>query len=53
MSIVRDLFQSDPAEIGRELHEFAAQLYPTCRSITGDGIRHTLARIQQRRASFS
>ncbi len=48
MSIVRDLFQQDPAELGRELHEFAAELYPICRSITGDGIRQTLARIQQR-----
>ncbi|MGB9433235.1 MAG: DUF4910 domain-containing protein [Candidatus Acidiferrum sp.] len=33
---------------GRELHRFAAELYPTCRSITGDGIRQTLRAIQQR-----
>ncbi len=36
------------AETGRELHRFAAELYPTCRSITGDGIRRTLRKIQQR-----
>jgi aminopeptidase-like protein len=35
-------------EIGRELHRFAAELYPICRSITGDGIRRTLALIQNR-----
>jgi aminopeptidase-like protein len=30
------------------LHRFAADLYPICRSITGDGIRQTLAMIQER-----
>ena len=33
---------------GRELHRFATELYPICRSITGDGIRQTLRKIQQR-----
>lgn len=28
--------------LGRELHGFAAELYPICRSITGRGIRQTL-----------
>jgi len=32
---------------GQELHGFAAELYPICRSITGDGVRRTLARIQK------
>jgi aminopeptidase-like protein len=32
----------DPKVTGVELHAFAAQLYPICRSITGDGIRQTL-----------
>lgn len=32
-------------EIGSELHGFAAELFPICRSITGDGIRDTLRRI--------
>jgi len=36
------------ADLGRELHAFAAELYPICRSITGDGIRATLNRIGQR-----
>jgi aminopeptidase-like protein len=36
------------AETGKELHQFAAQLYPICRSITGDGIRQTLAMIGNR-----
>jgi aminopeptidase-like protein len=37
----------DPENIGREMHRFAAGLYPICRSITGDGIRRTLAVIQE------
>jgi len=40
--------QRDPEIIGRELHRFAEELYPICRSITGEGIRRTLAMIQQR-----
>lgn len=38
----------DAAELGRELHGFAAELYPICRSITGNGTRHTLREIQKR-----
>ena len=38
----------DPIALGNELHQFAAELYPICRSITGAGIRRTLASIQQR-----
>jgi aminopeptidase-like protein len=34
-------------EIGQEMHRFARDLYPICRSITGAGIRRTLATIQQ------
>jgi aminopeptidase-like protein len=48
MSLLTELLQSRLPEIGRELHQFAAELYPICRSITGEGIRHTLALIQQR-----
>ena len=32
----------------RNFHRFAAQLYPICRSITGDGIRRTLGMIGER-----
>jgi aminopeptidase-like protein len=35
-------------EIGQELHRFAAELYPICRSITGNGIRQTLGLVQNR-----
>ena len=32
----------DAAAIGDEIHALAAELYPICRSITGDGVRQTL-----------
>jgi len=48
MYIVKELDQEDSTKIGRQLHDFAADLYPICRSITGDGIRRTLAMIQSR-----
>lgn len=38
----------DARRVGEDLHQFAAELYPVCRSITGYGIRATLARIGQR-----
>jgi aminopeptidase-like protein len=31
----------DLAEVGEEMHAFAAELYPICRSITDGGIRQT------------
>ncbi len=33
------------AKVGEEMHELIADLYPICRSITGDGLRETLRRI--------
>jgi aminopeptidase-like protein len=48
MKLVKDLDQKGPDRIGSELHRFAAELYPICRSITGNGIRQTLAKIQER-----
>jgi aminopeptidase-like protein len=30
---------------GIDLHQFAAELFPICRSITGEGVRKTIARI--------
>lgn len=32
--------------VGREMYELASKLYPICRSITGDGLRATLAELQ-------
>jgi aminopeptidase-like protein len=32
-----------PAALGAELHQFIADLYPICRSLTGEGVRRTLA----------
>src|SRR5262249_2249981 len=40
--------EADLMALGSELHCFAADLYPICRSITGDGVRRTLAMIQDR-----
>ncbi|MET0597081.1 MAG: DUF4910 domain-containing protein [Mesorhizobium sp.] len=34
--------ESESASLGRDLYRLAAQLYPICRSITGDGVRQTL-----------
>ena len=38
---------SDLAVLGPALHALVRELYPICRSITGDGVRQTLARLQQ------
>jgi aminopeptidase-like protein len=46
-----DVKASSPAgatSAGRSLYEFAARLYPICRSITGAGVRKTLALIRAR-----
>ena len=48
MNLVRELEQTTIAGIGEDLHSFAASLFPICRSITGDGIRQTLAMIRDR-----
>lgn len=37
-----------PASVGHQMYELAAELYPICRSITGNGFRETLKLIQQR-----
>ena len=42
------LESADPTALGQEMHGLAASLYPICRSITGDGIRRTLAMIGDR-----
>lgn len=39
---------SSGEELGKEMHTFMAELYPICRSITGEGVRKTLRAIQKR-----
>jgi aminopeptidase-like protein len=36
------------ADVGAAMHAMIAELYPICRSITGDGVRQTLALINRR-----
>jgi len=48
MGVMQGLERRSDSELGQEMHQFAAELYPICRSITGNGIRQTLARIQER-----
>jgi len=48
VNLVRELEQTTIAGIGEDLHSFAASLFPICRSITGGGIRQTLAMIRDR-----
>lgn len=43
---------SEVAELGDEMHALVRELYPICRSITGDGLRRSL-RILQRVASLA
>ena len=38
--------QLDPATVGAEMYQLVRQLYPICRSITGDGFRETLRILQ-------
>ena len=38
----------DGRQSGEDMHAFMRELYPICRSITGDGVRETLRRIQKR-----
>jgi aminopeptidase-like protein len=36
-----------PTGQGDEMHRFCAELFPLCRSITGDGVRETLAHVRK------
>jgi len=44
-SLLQQFDERPLAKVGPELHRFAAELYPICRSITGDGLRRTLRMI--------
>jgi aminopeptidase-like protein len=48
IGLAKEIDREHLAQIGEELHAFAAQLYPICRSITGNGIRQTLTSIGER-----
>jgi aminopeptidase-like protein len=48
MRLLKEIDEKSPAEIGENLHGFAAELFPICRSITGNGLRQTLAMIRNR-----
>jgi aminopeptidase-like protein len=48
MKLLTEFDQKDLAQFGQELHRFAVELYPLCRSISGDGLRRTLGMIQNR-----
>lgn len=48
MSLLRQLEPLDSKRIGVELYDFALELYPICRSITGEGIRKTLGLVRNR-----
>ena len=41
----RNLPRPVPEKLGAEMHELISELFPICRSITGDGFRETLRRI--------
>lgn len=46
--VIEEPEQTQSADLGAAMHQFASELYPICRSITGKGIRETLQRIQTR-----
>jgi aminopeptidase-like protein len=45
---VRAKLDADRDAAGDAMHAFAAELFPICRSITGDGVRETLRRVGER-----
>ncbi|MBJ6110373.1 DUF4910 domain-containing protein [Hymenobacter sp. BT523] len=52
MSLLADVLPlapaaAPPAARGEDLHALVRRLYPICRSITGDGVRQTLAILQE------
>jgi aminopeptidase-like protein len=46
-AVVSEAPDRDGGRVGRAIHAFVAELYPICRSITGDGVRRTLRLIQR------
>ena len=48
MSPRTDCQRDDAEDVGRQIYELIAELYPICRSITGDGYRQTMGLLQSR-----
>ena len=48
MRLLEEIDEKGPIGIGQTLHGFATELFPICRSITGNGLRQTLAMIKKR-----
>ena len=48
MGLLKEFDQQDLVKVGGELHKFAGELFPICRSITGNGFRQSLALIGKR-----
>jgi len=48
MTFARSKEASRGDALGKEMHNFMAELYPVCRSITGEGVRETLRAIRKR-----
>jgi aminopeptidase-like protein len=47
MSISRLKTSLNINEVGKEMHQLMSELYPICRSITGNGVRETLGKIKR------
>jgi aminopeptidase-like protein len=47
MTVAEINIQGQAGQVGREAHRLIAELYPICRSISGNGVRETLDRIGQ------
>ncbi len=46
-SLLNSIGSLQPAELGREIHQFASELFPICWSITGNGVRQTLKTVER------
>jgi aminopeptidase-like protein len=47
MSFVKLKSAEDPDSLGREMYRLISDLYPICRSITGNGVRATLGLLKE------